>query len=74
MNDMTGKAEETGKPGWMVRLLSTVSHKLLRWLCLCEWGMSPCETRLFMIHIGFGCNEAMLGESLMQMKQNDEQK
>ena len=72
MNEMT-VTQEMIKQGWMMRLLTAVGEWLFKWICLFEWGMSPYETRMFMIHNGFGWDETMMVETLMRAKQDDNQ-
>lgn len=71
MNEITG-TREMKKQGWVMRLLTAVGEKLLKWICLCEWGMSPHETRMFMIHSGFGWDEAMGYAFLTRLKLTDD--
>ena len=47
--------------------------KIFNWLCQCEIGMSPCESRLFMYHSGLGCEEAASYHYFAQMKHYEEQ-
>ena len=65
--------QEVKKQGVLKRVGTAVCEAIFNWLCQCEIGMSPCESRLFMYHSGLGCEEAASYHYFAQMKHYEEQ-
>ena len=63
---------EAEKQGWLMRLVTAVTEKLLTQICQSELGLSPLETSRFLYRGGFngcaGAEEAMMVEALTRMK------
>ena len=43
---------EAEKQGWLMRLVTAVTEKLLTQICQSELGLSPLETSRFLYHSG----------------------
>ncbi len=70
--NQTSALPETEKQGWLMRLVTAVTDKLLAQICQSEMGLSPLETSRFLYRGGFsgyaGAEEAMMVEALTRMK------
>ncbi len=70
MNQETAQ-RETGKRGWIRRMLTAVGRRCFALFCVYETGMSPAETQMFLSESGFygdSIINARVGQSLARMK------
>lgn len=68
----TTKKDMNGKQGWLMRLATAVAEKLFAGFCTYEIGASPYETQLYMVYSGYGWEEAVMAQSLMHLKMDEE--
>ena len=72
MNRNMAEKQEMEKEGLVKRLLTAAAKKLFAGFCVYEIGLSPYETQLFMNYSSFGWEDALMAQSLISLKMDEE--
>jgi len=59
--------------GWAMRLLTAVCEKMYGWVLNHEWSISPHESLMFMTYHSVGWEEAAMYQSLVRIKQIEDE-